>query len=151
MTEGMPPNSFGGAQLTVLLATNDVAEAERECDRVAFLYHGRLVAVDTPVALKQGLRHESVLVECHDGAVERLEREVGGWPGVGGARAAGGVLHVTVEDAASFVPRLFQSGGDGIRAVRIEESSLEDAYFQLVGASLTAAIGARDPDAEGSQ
>jgi ABC-2 type transport system ATP-binding protein len=105
---------------------------------VAFLYQGRLVAVDTPAALKQGLRHESVLVECQDGAVERLEREVAGWPGVGGARAAGGVLHVTVEDAASFVPRLFQSGSEGIRAVRIEQSSLEDAYFQLVGASLGA-------------
>jgi hypothetical protein len=41
-----------------------------------------------------------------------------------------------VDDVSSFVPRLFQTGIDGIRAIRIEPSTLEDAYFDLAGASL---------------
>ncbi len=46
-------------------------------------------------------------------------------------------LHATVDAAAAFVPRLFQTAGDGIRAVRIRESTLGDAYFDIVGASLS--------------
>ncbi len=40
---------------TVLLTTHDMAEAERLCDRVAVVDSGRLVALDTPAALKQRL------------------------------------------------------------------------------------------------
>jgi ABC-2 type transport system ATP-binding protein len=39
--------------VTVLLTTHDMAEAERLCDRVAVVDGGRLIAVDTPAALKQ--------------------------------------------------------------------------------------------------
>jgi len=124
--------------MTILLATNDVLEAERECDRVAFLHEGRLVAEGTPAELKQDLRHDSVLVECADGAAGRLAGAVAAWPEVGRVRVGDGVLHVSVEDAPSFVPRLFSTAGDAIRAVRIEPTSLEDAYFQLVGSSLRA-------------
>jgi len=123
-------------QLAVLLATNDVLEAERECDAVAFLHHGRLVAQGTPAELKGGLRHDSVRVACADGRAEALSGAVAGWPDVGAVTRAGAVLHVTVDDASSFVPRLFQEGAGGIHTLQIEPSTLEDAYFQLAGASL---------------
>ena len=47
-----------------------------------------------------------------------------------------------MDDASSFVPRLFQAGADGIRTLQIEASTLEDAYFQLAGTPLRAATSA---------
>ena len=47
------------------------------------------------------------------------------------------MLHVTVDDASSFVPRLFQEGADGIRTLQIEPSTLEDAYFQVARTGLS--------------
>ena len=44
---------------TVLLVTHYMDEAERLCDRVAIIDHGKLVALDTPRALKQGLNAET--------------------------------------------------------------------------------------------
>jgi ABC-2 type transport system ATP-binding protein len=139
----MPPKSFGGAQtapLTILTATNDVLEAERECDTVAFLSNGRLVAQGTPDELKRGLRHDSVRVECVDGRAAGLSRQIADWPGVGRVTSAGSILQVTVDDVSSFVPRLFQTDPQAIHTIRIEPSTLEDAYFAVAGSPLRAEL-----------
>jgi len=124
------------AGVTILLATNDVLEAERECDSVAFLSHGRLAAQGAPAELKAGLKRDAVLLECNNGRAAALSQEIAGWPGVGRVTSADATLHVTVDDVSAFVPRLFQAGGDGIHAIRIEPSTLEDAYFDIAGAPL---------------
>ncbi len=137
-------------RLTILFATNDVLEAERECDSVAFLYQGRLVAQGTPDELKRGLKHDSVRVECVDGRAAALSKEIAGWPGVGGVTSAGQILQVTVDDVSSFVPRLFQTDPQAIHTIRIEPSTLEDAYFVMAGSPLRAteaALRVEPPDA----
>ncbi len=122
-------NSAGA---TLLLATNDVYEAERYCNRVALIDTGRLVAEGAPAELKRGLRRDAVRIEWrHDPGPEVAA--MGEWPGVGHVREAGRVTHVTVDEASPFLARLFQSAGDRVAGVRIEESTLEDVYFQLVG------------------
>lgn len=116
---------------TILLATNDLAEADRVCDAVAFMRDGRVVVSGTPEALKAGLRREAVRVTWREGAAaERAQVEA--MPGVGVLSFAEDTLHVTVDDAAAFIPRLFATGGRAIRAVSVEAASLEDAYFQHV-------------------
>jgi ABC-2 type transport system ATP-binding protein len=117
---------------TLLLATNDVHEAERYCGSVALLDHGRVVAQGAPADLKRDLRHDAVRIEWSDDpAADALA--MGAWPGVGHVRLAGRTTHVTVDEASPFLTHVFQESGDRIRAVQIEESTLEDVYFQLVG------------------
>ncbi len=120
-----------GRGRTILLATNDLAEADRVCDAVAFIREGRVIASGTPAELKRGLRREAVRVGWERPSLEQLA-QVASWPGAGEIAAADGVLHVTVDDAAVFVPRLFALAGSAIRSVTIEQASLEDAYFQYV-------------------
>ena len=129
--------SARAAGVTLLLATNDVHEAERECDTVVFLHQGRVIAEGTPAALKGDLKHDAVRVECGDGAAAELAEAVASWPGVGRVTAADSLVHVTVDDVSVFVPKLFQARADGIRAIRIEPSTLEDAYFEIAGAALS--------------
>ena len=118
---------------TVLLATNDLAEADAVCDQVAFVRDGRVVVTGTPDELKRGLRHDAVRVTWADGTappgVEVLERD----PHVGGLVQDGASTRFTVDDAASFVPRLFAVVGAAIRAIELQPATLEDAYFQHVG------------------
>jgi ABC-2 type transport system ATP-binding protein len=116
---------------TILLATNDLAEADGVCDQVAFLSAGRVVAHGTPAELKRGLRRESVRITWDHPSEQEL-RQVSSWPGTGEVHTDGGVVHVTVDDAAGFIPRLFELAPGAIRAVAVETSSLEDAYFQHV-------------------
>ena len=132
----------GGA--TIVLASNKVQEADAHCHGVAFLHHGRLAAQGAPAALRAGLKRDAVWVEWPDFPTA-LAEDIAAWEGVGNLTWADPTLHVTVDAASAFIPRLFQAapgGGDGIRAVRIRESTLEDAYFDIVGASLSDEDGA---------
>jgi ABC-type multidrug transport system ATPase subunit len=117
---------------TLLLATNDVHEAERYCHTVALLGEGRMVAQGTPAELKRDLRRDAVRIEWnHDPVAEIAIMQT--WSDVGHVRVAGRTTHVTVDAASPFLTRIFQQSGDLIRGVQIEESTLEDVYFQLVG------------------
>lgn len=117
--------------ITVIVSTNKVGEADRNCDLVAFMHDGRIVTQGTPAALKAGLRHDGVFVEGEfsDSLVAEIER----WPDVGGLCWSRPLLHLTVDDASTFVPRLFQAANAPIKTVRVHEASLEDAYFDIVG------------------
>ncbi len=121
---------------TIILATNKVQEADEHCHQVAFIRHGRLAAQGAPAELKAALKRDAVWVEWPD-FPPALADEIAAWDGVGKLTWAPPTLHATVDAASAFVPRLFQTAGDGIRAVRIRESTLGDAYFDIVGASLS--------------
>jgi ABC-2 type transport system ATP-binding protein len=129
------------AGCTLILATNDVQEAERNCDRVALLDRGKLVVEDTPGGLKRELRRDSVRIEWRADA-RGSTPPIDAWEGVGHVRWAGAEAHVTVDDASRFLTRLFREAGEAVRSVWTAESTLEDAYFQLVGH----ALGPREVD-----
>jgi ABC-2 type transport system ATP-binding protein len=124
---------------TILVATNDVSEAERYSTQVAFLERGHIIAQGTPANLKRDLRHDSVRVDWPQAPAD-IERTVAAWEGVGRVIATPAanptMLHATVDNASLFVPDLFKIANGAIQGIRIHESTLEDAYFQLVGASV---------------
>ena len=70
------------------------------------------------------------------------------WDGVGHVRLAGNTTHVTVDAASPFLARLFQHAGAHVHGVQIEESTLEDVYFQLVGKGITSDHDAAALDSE---
>ena len=123
------------AGATLLLATNDVYEAERYCHTVALMDQGRVVAQGTPGELKRGLRRDAVRVDWKTDPAAEVSL-VQTWPGVGDVRLAGRTTHVTVDAASPFLARLFADAGDRVHSVTIEESTLEDVYFQLVGKAI---------------
>lgn len=120
--------------VTIVLSTNKVGEADQRCDTVAFIHKGRVAAQGTPADLKTGLKRDAVWAEGT--FAEVTIQGVSGWPDVGRLTWAPPVLHATVDSAAAFVPRLFQAAGDSIAAIRLREATLEDAYFDIVGAAV---------------
>ncbi len=130
-----------GGSRTILLATNDLSEADQVCDHVAFIQAGRVMASGTPAELKQGLKRESVRVGWDSPTEEQLAT-VAGWAGEGQVTAHDGSVHITVDDASAFVPRLFALAPGAIRSVAIEKASLEDAYFRHVARRTQTVAGA---------
>jgi ABC-2 type transport system ATP-binding protein len=131
---------------TILLATNDVYEAERYCDTVALMDAGRIVAEGAPADLKRDLRHDAVRIDWRDdpaSMVAWLEAQ----PGVGHVRLAGRTTHVTADDASALLSRVFPEWGAHITGVHIEPSTLEDVYFQLVGRGILHGSEEVSPDA----
>jgi ABC-2 type transport system ATP-binding protein len=127
------------SELTVLLTTHYLDEAERLCDRVAIIHTGRIVALDTPRALLAGLGRE--LVELHvDGNVTSAlaslrERGVAG----ADAFAVGSRLTIPLHDRSSqeAIAAVHELGLAG--AISAREPTLDDVYLRLTGDSLAAA------------
>jgi ABC-2 type transport system ATP-binding protein len=127
------------SELTVLLTTHYLDEAERLCDRVAIIHAGRIVALDTPRALLAQLGRE--LVELHvdgdvaDVLVSLRDRGVAG----GDAFAVGARLTVPLHDTSSgeAIAAIHELGLAG--AISARQPTLDDVYLRLTGDSLAAA------------
>ncbi len=127
---------------TILLATNDLAEADQVCDQVAFIRDGRVVASGTPEELKRGLGRESVRLDWPGVTEDELELAAR-WPGSHSVSREGDRIQLTVDDAGAVVPKLFEIGRGRIHQVQIEVASLEDAYFLHVGSRVREGEAAR--------
>ena len=121
--------------IAVVVCSNDTAEAEAHADRVVMVSEGRIVAEDTPRNLTSELRADALELDWPD-ADEDDVAELARWPGVGAVLPSEGGLHLTVDSSAEIVPQLFESYGARIIGLRIHESSLRDAWFQIVGRPL---------------
>ena len=128
---------------TVLLTTHYMEEADQLCDRVAIIDHGKIVALDTPAALKRTIRAEEVVhLEL---ALEGDDREVldrlGRAATVARSERRNGTLTVTAHCASAreFVPAAFdaaRSTGATIHHVEVVPVTLEDVFISLTGRAL---------------
>jgi ABC-2 type transport system ATP-binding protein len=118
---------------TVFLCTHNLDEAQKLCDRVAVLEHGKLVALGTPAELASKIgrsqRLELQVARSDEETVLRLLAEA---PGVSAHREDGTIVAAGVEWAA--IPGLVTSlASAGVQIYRVapQEASLEDTYFAL--------------------
>ena len=127
---------------TLLLTTHYMVEADELCDRVAIINHGRVLAFDTPSALKQHLQREAlfeITVSSLNGlSASTLER----LPGVRKAtrQAVGELTRLGFslqEDAAlAGVINLLTESNVKIMRLDKHEPTLEDVFVNLVGRSM---------------
>jgi ABC-2 type transport system ATP-binding protein len=125
---------------TLVYTTHYMEEAERLCDRVIIIDHGKVVADDTLQGLYRLLPVTNLLaVELdadHNGL--RLD-ELQAVPGVRSARLEAGTLRVGVQDLATETPRILQwlvERGHLYHHVASERADLETVFLTLTGRSL---------------
>ena len=129
-----------GAGQTILLTTHYMEEADRLCERVAIMDHGRILALDTPAALKQSIGADTIVT------VRTTGDPAGSpscWPrtceGVTRTRVADDRLELHVQGSDRLVPRIVLSaerGGFELVDVSIAEPSLETVFINLTGKEL---------------
>ena len=129
--------------ITIFLTTHYMDEAEH-CDRIAIIDQGRVIALDTPAALKAAVGKDRVQLQVDDAdeAIaalrERFELE---------ATIAEGHVTVAVAAGEEFVPRLFAELGVPIRGVSVARPSLDDVFMSYTGTTIrdAEAVGGPDP------
>jgi len=121
---------------TVFMCTHNLVEAQRLCDRVAILEHGRLVALGTPTELtRQYVRRLEVEIEVEEEQTEAALNMLRNMPQlvVGEPTKPNGAIVVTVKERNSIPDVLASMVMSHVRVYRMapQEANLEQVYFTL--------------------
>jgi ABC-2 type transport system ATP-binding protein len=122
---------------TVLLTTHYMEEAERLCDRVAIVDHGKVIALGTPRELVATLGAEHVVELEVEG--ELPVEELGNLAGVGAAVLEGAGVRLTVAEPHRVVPTLLGFLADRelpLQRLATHHATLEDVFVGLTGRHL---------------
>jgi len=126
--------------ITIFLTTHYMDEAEN-CDRIAIIDHGKIVAIDTPEALKASVGKDRVQIHTADDAAAIAElKETFGIE----AAVREGAVTFSVAAGEQFVPRLFAEFSIPIRQVSVSRPSLDDVFMSYTGSTI------RDAEASGT-
>jgi lipooligosaccharide transport system ATP-binding protein len=119
---------------TVLLTTHYMDEAERLCDRLVIMSHGRVVADGTPRALiRDVLAPEALELELAAADEARLLGEL---HGVRRVRSGSRLVFYVVDAAALLETLRHRSGGAEHPGLIVRPTNLEDVFLALTGTSL---------------
>ncbi len=123
---------------TIILTTHNMDEAERMADRVAIIDHGKLLALDTPEALKRTVGEGDVLeIETGEGVVGSALSAIAQI--VPQVSSSNNILLIRARGVVELLPSIL----DALRAadihpgeVRLRANSLEDVFISLTGRGL---------------
>ena len=127
-------------EITIFMTTHYMDEAEF-CERIAIMDSGRIVALDTPEALKAGVGKDRIRIQTADdeAAIAALRDRFGLE-----AVVSEGAVAFSVASGEAFVPRLFAELGVPIRSVNVARPSLDDVFMSYTGTTI------RDAEASAS-
>jgi ABC-2 type transport system ATP-binding protein len=125
--------------LTVFLTTHYMDEADKLCDRVAIVDHGRLVALDSPLQLKAAIPGENTVevsfAQLPPGWRQRLER----LPGVARVTEDGHAFRLaSTSGPATITALLAQAAGAGVevQSLAVQSTTLDDVFVHYTGRQL---------------
>ena len=160
--------------MSIFVSTHYMEEADRLCDEVAIIDHGKIQAIDTPSAMKASLGDEAATLSIVGGvgggagdaaaARARLAGAVEPLPGVKGVslhgdEGGGGEecrMTVFASDAARTLARVFEAAaaaGASIGSVSLARPTLDDVFISYTGRDLrdgTPGGGGRNRDGRGT-
>ncbi len=128
-------------EITIFMTTHYMDEAEF-CGRIAIMDHGEIVALDTPVALKEGVGADRVRITTDDdeAAIRELAARFDLEAGISEE-----TVSFYVADGEGFVPRLFAELGVPIRSVNLSRPTLDDVFMSHTGSTI------RDAEEDGGK
>jgi ABC-2 type transport system ATP-binding protein len=118
--------------ITIFLTTHYMDEAEN-CDRIAIIDHGKIVAIDTPENLKASVGKDRVQITTANdqAAIKELKASFDL-----DAAVHEGMVTFNVESGEQFVPRLFEGLHQQIRSVSVARPSLDDVFMSYTGKTI---------------
>ena len=121
---------------TIILTTHYMDEAEKLCQRIAFMDQGRLLALDTPDNLKRSMPAGELIEIGFDRFDERLIPEIKSHDLVISVEAKPNKLLISAKNGSSLIPLLlsdFERFGIGITTISIRSPSIEDVFLAVTG------------------
>jgi ABC-2 type transport system ATP-binding protein len=124
---------------TVMLTTHYMDEAERLCDRVAIVDHGKVIALGSPAELIAQLGGENIVDFSLAASNLISDEELSRLPSVRSARRDAETYSLAVEQPHIALPallNLLQSRGQALASLTTRHATLEDVFVSLTGRHL---------------
>jgi ABC-2 type transport system ATP-binding protein len=131
--------------ITIILTTHYMEEADRLCNRIAIIDHGKIIAMDTPENLKNGIGGDVVTIKSPD--PDRVATLLAG-PQFGRVERQSEVVTVSLQNAEqhiSAIVLLLAKNKIPIESIAIHKPTLEDVFLSFTGKSI------REQDADSKE
>ena len=129
--------------ITIILTTHYMEEADRLCNRIAIIDHGRIIALDTPANLKDGIGGDVVTIKSSDpSAIVGALKE----PWVSRIEQHNGQVTISLQNAeqhVSTIVTLLNRDQIAIESISIHKPTLEDVFLSFTGKTI------REEEADG--
>ena len=126
--------------LTMLLTTHYMEEADKLCDRIAIVDHGNLVALGTPIELKQNVPGANVVEVHFDRETDQWKSRLERLEGVTSVQAeSAGFYRVLTSSGSKTTMQLVElaaSLGENITSLSVQNTSLDDVFVHYTGRQL---------------
>jgi ABC-2 type transport system ATP-binding protein len=126
--------------MTIFLTTHYMEEADSLCDRLAIIDQGKIVALDSPDALKAKIGGDIISLRCSgtDGKNEKVLARIADVPHVRAVEPGkdGRVRVIVAQEGERLIPQLFSlcaAEGVEIEEVNLKKPSLDDVYLHFTG------------------
>ena len=136
------------SSLTMLLTTHYMDEADKLCDRIAIVDHGKLAVLDTPTRLKDSVPGNDRVEAEFEGAPADWDAQLKAMPQVAAVNESGGVTHIATNDGPATVAALMdlaRARSVQVKRVTVQGTTLDDVFLHYTGSDL------RDAAKEGAR
>jgi len=127
-------------QLTILITTHYMDEADRLCDRIAIVDHGRLVALDAPMALKASVPGSNVIEVQFDHPPADWEQKLERLDDVTSVQHEGaGMYRVLTGNGSRTTTELVEmavESGVQVKSLTVQNTTLDDVFVHYTGRQL---------------
>jgi len=123
--------------ITVVLTTHYMDEADRLSDRIAIMDHGKIVVLDKPSKLKETLEGDVVVVRANNNAA--LSELVSKWLGFNQNKIVDEALEITVHNGKAVMPRIMELATQNniyVESLLLREPNLEDVFLHYTGRTI---------------
>ena len=126
-------------EITVVLTTHYMDEADRLSDRIAIMDYGKIIALDTPSKLKETLEGDVIIIKASnpDDIASLVTQKMG----LTHTHVANGTVEVTVKNGKSMLPRIVDTATQNkifIESISLREPNLEDVFLHYTGRTIRA-------------
>jgi ABC-2 type transport system ATP-binding protein len=115
-------------KITIILTTHYMEEADKLCDRIAIIDHGKVVALDTPTNFKKSLGGDLVTIKTKNPELSEIEK----MDFIKHVQYKDGLLSLTVNDASSHLQKILEKVGEA-ENVELRSPTLHDVFLKLTG------------------
>jgi len=135
-------------QLTILITTHYMDEADKLCDRIAIVDHGELKALDTPMRLKMSVPTENVLevsfLSAPSGWLERLKS----LPGIDEVTGDEHIFKISTKNGPATTMAVLDAAaaaGVAVQSLSVASTTLDDVFVHYTGRALRDALQDASP------
>jgi ABC-2 type transport system ATP-binding protein len=125
--------------LTVLITTHYMDEADKLCDRIAIVDHGKLAALDSPLMLKASVPGKNSVEVSFSRVPEDWPARLAAMPAVEGVTNEGHVFKLASGNGAATTLAVMQeaaSAGIDVTSLAVQSTTLDDVFVHYTGRAL---------------